>query len=790
MSVTLTPAAPHGTTLPHKRSIRLLTLHAGGSLPLSSPVECELRVVTLPDVDSSISWPYYALSYAWQEPQTLQKAPPGKIGILCNNIQIAVPKNLFIALVRLRQKFQEPVAIWIDYLCIDQSSTSERTQQVALMQEIFSLASEVLIWLGEPSSTGLQEGGKFQVYYHWGEDNEVELVTAYRDSFSEYLRGGNIFKFLDLGHAYGIFCLINLLSRRVPASQIPFHESSVDSPEFRQWVDGLWTAVWEMIDRAWWKRTWVVQECVYASKATVHYGHLSASWEMFSDAARFFMESRLGHDLAQVRRFNVSGSTGDPLPELCGLILQIESPRRALSQGKYLSPLQTLVRFRSRHATDRRDKVFAFLGLLKDHFLTPNYDKATHQVYSEVAKRIIKSTESLELLTSAKPNTSEDMGTWVPDWSTTPGKHEWQRLELLQLYNASKGMAPVAGMHHTSMPTPLLLVSGIWVDRVMEVFQSSSAPEDGYSRFQTTVSHWELQARKSFKILHKASLGEHHLSEDESIMSYTDWIEGGYSDAFWRLLCGDMMYALGASSEGTYRRAQPEDEQLFKAFTEGVVGLNRRMSRMTVKGKRTFYPVRPEASNRTRNQFFYAMQMMTAGRTLFVTDQRRLGVGPKDTAVGDHVAVIAGSNVPFLLRDVSKVRRQAAVFEKLLPRETIEQSLLQDIVLEQLDKGFTLEKMANERVIFLHGSTFTQPSSQPTQREDGARQSSIAHLFHQNKITDANVLSQELWIRVVARHQRYRIVYDQAADIAHMELDRAIFRAAAAALSLRPPLMS
>lgn len=240
-----------GTLLPHERSIRLLTLHAGESLPLSSPVECELRVVTLPDVDSDISWPYYALSYAWQEPQTLQKAPPGNISILCNNIQIAVPKNLFVALVRFRQKFQEPVAIWIDYLCINQSSSSERTQQVALMQEIFSLASEVLIWLGEPSSTGLREGGKPQEYYHWGENNEVELVRAYRDSFDEYLRGGNIFQFLELGHAYGVFCLLSLLSRRVPASQIPFHESSVDSPEFRQWVDGLWTAVWEMIDRAW-----------------------------------------------------------------------------------------------------------------------------------------------------------------------------------------------------------------------------------------------------------------------------------------------------------------------------------------------------------------------------------------------------------------------------------------------------------------------------------------------------------------------------------------------------------
>lgn len=246
------PELYQGLELPHKRSIRLLTLQAGGSLPLSSPVECQLRVVNLPDVDSGtdIAAPYCALSYAWREPQTLQKAPPGDVVISCNNFPIAVPKNLFVALVRLRQKSEEPVVIWIDYLCINQSSTSERTQQVALMRDIFSLASEVLIWLGEPSSTGLQESGK-QVHYHWGEENEVELVKAYRDSFGEYLRDGNVFKFLDLGHAYGIFCLLNLLSRRVPPSQIPFNESSVDSPEFRQWVEGLWTAVWEMIDRAW-----------------------------------------------------------------------------------------------------------------------------------------------------------------------------------------------------------------------------------------------------------------------------------------------------------------------------------------------------------------------------------------------------------------------------------------------------------------------------------------------------------------------------------------------------------
>jgi hypothetical protein len=403
---------------------------------------------------------------------------------------------------------------------------------------------------------------------------------------------------------------------------------------------------------------------------------------MFSGAARFFMDSRLGHDLAQAtsRRINISGAMADPLPELCGLILQIESPRNALSQGKYFSPLQTLVQFRSRLATERLDKVFAFLGLLKDPFLTPNYDMTTYQLYSEVAKRIIQTTESLELLTSTKQNMSEERWSWVPDWSVIPGKHEWQRVELLQSYNASKGIVAAAAMHHTTLlPTPLLLVSGIWVDRLMTVFQPSTAPEDGYSRFQTTVSHWEAQARQgldSIRTLHNVSSSQYVSSGDGFVNSDEKWIKSGYSDAFWRLLCGDVMCVSGADSEGTstYRRAQPDDQQLFKAFKEDGVGLNRRMSRMTVKGKRTFYPVRAEASNRTRNQFFYAMQIMTAGRTLFVTEQGRIGVGPKDTAVRDHVAVLAGSTVPFLLRGYSKLGCHDEVFEVLLPRAMVEQS--------------------------------------------------------------------------------------------------------------------
>lgn len=94
-------------------------------------------------------------------------------------------------------------------------------------------------------------------------------------------------------------------------------------------------------------------------------------------------------------------------------------------------------------------------------------------------------------------------------------------------------MTPVAASPHTIIPKPVLMVSGIWVDRVKEVFQSSSAPEDGHSRFQTTVSRWDGEVRQSLTevaTLRNVSSQE-QLPNDESMMSDEQWNESGYSDA-------------------------------------------------------------------------------------------------------------------------------------------------------------------------------------------------------------------------------------------------------------------
>jgi hypothetical protein len=63
-----------------------------------------------------------------------------------------VTGNLIEALSRLRHAFKDRV-LWIDALCINQDGEgAEKPCQVLLMSEIYSCASQVLIWLGETPS--------------------------------------------------------------------------------------------------------------------------------------------------------------------------------------------------------------------------------------------------------------------------------------------------------------------------------------------------------------------------------------------------------------------------------------------------------------------------------------------------------------------------------------------------------------------------------------------------------------------------------------------------------------
>ncbi|RAH56018.1 HET-domain-containing protein [Aspergillus piperis CBS 112811] len=87
---------------------------------------------------------YEALSYVWGDPNN-----PRKISIDGNKLQVTI--SLHSALQQIRHTLMTRV-LWIDAICINQGDDVEKGQQVGYMAEIYSKASRVIVWLGEPEN--------------------------------------------------------------------------------------------------------------------------------------------------------------------------------------------------------------------------------------------------------------------------------------------------------------------------------------------------------------------------------------------------------------------------------------------------------------------------------------------------------------------------------------------------------------------------------------------------------------------------------------------------------------
>jgi hypothetical protein len=105
----------------------------------TSSILCELVHVSLDDPDLT----FEALSYLWGA-----QAPSFTIYI--GQCVFGVGPNLIAALQAL-QLSDAVRYVWIDAICINQADKDERSQQVALMRNIYIRATGgIIVWLGEP----------------------------------------------------------------------------------------------------------------------------------------------------------------------------------------------------------------------------------------------------------------------------------------------------------------------------------------------------------------------------------------------------------------------------------------------------------------------------------------------------------------------------------------------------------------------------------------------------------------------------------------------------------------
>ncbi|KAF6805442.1 heterokaryon incompatibility protein [Colletotrichum sojae] len=126
--------------LPNRKDVRLLKLNCGND---GSPLHADFATANLESEDTS----YNALSYTWADDSgNTDRCRPLFVGPFWDALSIT--RNCEQALRSVRRRTGKPLDIWVDSVCINQADADERSCQVALMTEIYSRATEVMVYLG------------------------------------------------------------------------------------------------------------------------------------------------------------------------------------------------------------------------------------------------------------------------------------------------------------------------------------------------------------------------------------------------------------------------------------------------------------------------------------------------------------------------------------------------------------------------------------------------------------------------------------------------------------------
>lgn len=673
-----------------KREIRLMTLSPG---PFTTQIECRLSVASLRDENPE----YEALSYCWGEESNLEE-------IMLQNRPFKVRKNLYRALIRLRQQ-DEPRTLWIDAICINQEDKVERGQQVELMGEVYSQTTNCIIWLGEffenfvssprtiqlkphgievnlnaielpDDMTELRYTNEFQVedivkddrVVFLGDQSDTAIIKDFTDRYCSFSLSQMIRRFTHSKVRFwpylGAFCLLRSIADNQHLRDLPCYThfvGAVVSPIILE-------ALGNILGAPWWRRAWTVQEAILPRTATVILGSISMPFETVLKAGEFFRHHILDCCSDWVKTLSMHDITliqSQPFLTfgwLSEMKRYYHSPDSSRIRGRTYSVYMEV--FRSRWATDPRDKVYGLLGLFSDdwkntNLLKPDYESKPGVVYARASFRIFQLEGCMDFLfycdghspadfVSAKSfakGLSSDMAlstrwrafnayvkdktlscaaelelpSWVPHWTGSDGGGA-----------KAMGFNTSYGFHESPQllgDTHLSVVSKPF-DKIVDI---SEVFDGNQSRAILSNMRQMVNLEEAQQLLYPNG--------------------SSMEDAFLRTLVEDNWLITANPTDrdsfrtigSAYRRATEADVARVKAILQDILATGLDLERNDVDAE----AIRP--TQRKISETFGALRR----KTFFITETGYFGLGTGDVQVNDEVHIIVGANYPFVLRHVS-----------------------------------------------------------------------------------------------------------------------------------------
>lgn len=566
------------------RNIRLLELLPGAP---TDTIKCRLVTVHLdqrPD--------YEALSYVWGPPVF-------SVEISCNDHPYYITRSLNLALRRLRLP-DASRTIWADAACINQNDIEERSMQVALMRDIYSLARRVVVWLGQEPLFGPRKGMTPRV-----QTTLSRIENACR-SFAES-SNQDLKSLCCQSDGYP--------SRALGDVEVDLDVIKADLERTQQYWRDFQGAVSGFFSSTWFTRTWCIQEVVLAQRAILLYGQSAEfQWEQVGITAAWLL----------------AAGRND---KLLWPYMPVEKAYRMFTSTTYTGKelLYALDDFAQFKATDPRDKAYGMLGLLSWERDVPplpiDYGGSLRDVFITVAKTVLDARRDLELLSAVETTIIyPDLPSWVPSWSarstdTRPVYHTAanlgrESLRNLMAWNAC-GDRVLDGVNIS--PSGAIALRGFRLAQANHASSPHSRKQDGR---EVTEGFF---GSPTIDILHRCFLDP---DPKRAIMDFAFTLTWG------RTVTGKPIEDASQSEQENHHAlfSRALGVQLESICPSGHVYLDN------------------DKSGLSGADFMYAM----GTNSIFDTNNGLYGIGPATMREGDVIAVLLGGRVPYVLRPLKE----------------------------------------------------------------------------------------------------------------------------------------
>jgi hypothetical protein len=296
-------------------------------------------------------------------------------------------------------------------------------------------------------------------------------------------------------------------------------------------------------------------------------------------------------------------------------------------------PLNTLMRWRYREATDPRDKVYGFVGLLQPDLLARlptlrdiNYTIEPTALFARVTLDLINFNQDLRPLVGARelPHVTPGLPTCAIDFASCSaiGPRQtmwWQHSHRYLRWVAAKRLSL---QFQASEDKKSLHLSGIVIDQVRKVgkvYHVSVEEDINDETLRDTIIHFYLM------------LEDYQESRGSDLDA--DYIGGGtMKDAFWRTMLGNLIME-------ELPKGVPKDHHM--ADFENYV------------------------NNGWHSHLTRSLHGQIPNHAFFITATGYIGMGASDIREGDDVCVFGGGRLPFAIRSEESSATEGSRAESL-----------------------------------------------------------------------------------------------------------------------------